>query len=432
MSHRAGRIEIARMDDDPRAVGRPLMSDHNLSARLWATGALVMVPFVSATPLGWWLPLHMALAGAASQAIVGGQLMFSATLGLAPGLERRWATAQLALLNVGAGVVIWGRLAGLPWLLATGATTFVVGIGWAALEVHRSWRRSPNRRFAVTGTFYRLAAVSVLVGAAIGGALGAGVFDDASYLTHRNIHMIMNVYGWAGLTIVGTAVTLLPTIMHVRAPTGYDLRAIPWVMFAGLIGYATTASLSRNVLAGAALAVYLAGLVLFGRYVFALVRTQRRRKMPTAAFHLIAALIWMVVSIVGASIATSIDDAVAARAFVVVGGAAGTIFQALLGAWAFLVPSLRAPVPERRRRELVGMELGGRFQVLAYNLGLLIVLAGLLTDSGYGITGMVLAWGAAAWAVTKTWTVPILGRLPWAARRSAEWWAAPEERGARR
>ena len=65
------------------------MSDHNLSARLWASGALLTVPIASWTGVGWWLPLHMALLGAITQAIVGGQLMFSATLGLARGPSRK-------------------------------------------------------------------------------------------------------------------------------------------------------------------------------------------------------------------------------------------------------------------------------------------------------------------------------------------------------
>src|SRR5665811_381106 len=211
-----GRIEIATSSNDPRALGRPLMSDHNLSGRVWATAALVAAPLMPATNLGWWLPLHLALLGTITQVIVGGQLMFSATLGLSRGPSRRVTLTQLALLNLGAILVIGGRLWDSRTALALGAATVTIAIVWVLSLVDRLWRHSVNRRFTITGTFYRLAGVSIIFGATIGGALGIGAFSNASsYVNHRSVHMALNVLGWAGLTVVGTAITLLPTILHV-------------------------------------------------------------------------------------------------------------------------------------------------------------------------------------------------------------------------
>ncbi len=231
-----GRIEMVTVQTARSHTGRPLMSDHNLSARFWATAALFALPFASRSGLGWWLPLHMVLLGAVSQAIVGGQLMFSATLGLARGPDRRGALVQLGLLNAGALSVIAGRLAGSDAVFAAGAAVFVGVIAWVTWQVHRMWRSSVNRRFSITGTFYRLAGASVLLGASIGGAMGIGAFDDASsYAAHRGVHMTLNVFGWAGMTIVGTAITLLPTILHVRSPGLRVIRRAPWAMFGGLM-----------------------------------------------------------------------------------------------------------------------------------------------------------------------------------------------------
>jgi hypothetical protein len=50
------RIEISTATTTPSRLGRPLMSDHNFSGRLWATAALIAVPFAARTGLGWWLP----------------------------------------------------------------------------------------------------------------------------------------------------------------------------------------------------------------------------------------------------------------------------------------------------------------------------------------------------------------------------------------
>ena len=421
-----GRIEIGKAEGDPRTLGRPLMSDHNLSARVWATAALLAVPLAPAIGLGWWLPMHLALLGAATQAIAGGQLMFSVTLGLSRGPRRSEVLYQLGLLNLGALLVVAGRWANEATVLASGATIVVAAAVWVGWRVHRISRDSPNRRFSITGTFYRLAAVSIVTGASIGGALGAGVFDDASsYLEHRSLHMTLNVFGWAGLTIVGTAITLLPTILHVRAPSLRGLRATPWLMFGGLAVLSTGASLDTGWLAGAGMTAYVLGLGTFGMYARQILVTQRRRKVPTAALHLMAALVWAAVTTLALIVTSSSSDHAAGRDLVVVGGGVGFVFQALLGAWSFILPSTRPPVPEQRRRELVAMELGGRVQVIAYNLGAGIALIGLRTDMDVEMIGISLTWTAAAWALTKSWSFPLLARLPVVQRWSERWWAAP-------
>ena len=153
----------------------------------------------------------------------------------------------------------------------------------------------------------------------------------------------------------------------------------------------------------------------------------RRRHIPTAALHLMASLGWMGVVALMSVFFSATEDHAVFRDILVVGGAAGTIFQALLGAWSFLLPSTRPPIPERRRRELVAMELGGRTQVVVYNSGIAFVLAGLLSDVPISLAGIWLAWGAAAWALTKTWTFPVLAKLPSVETASARWWAPPEE-----
>ena len=166
--------------------------------------------------------------------------MFSATLGLSRGPSRSVTLIQLGLLNVAAILVIMGRLVGEPGVLAAGVSIFVPVIAWVTWQVHTMWSASVNRRFSITGTFYRLAGVSLLFGSSIGGALGIGAFNEpASYLAPRGIHSILNVFGWAGMTIVGTAITIVPTVLHVRSPSLKVMRPVPWLMAGGLLVMAT-------------------------------------------------------------------------------------------------------------------------------------------------------------------------------------------------
>jgi nitrite reductase (NO-forming) len=351
--------------------------------------------------------------------------MFSATLGVAPEPSRRVVLAQLGLLNVAALLVVGGRTAQAPAVLATGAVVFAVVVGWVTWQVDRLWRRRVNPRFRPTGTFYRLAGLSVLGGAMLGGALGIGAFGDAAgYVEHREIHMALNVLGWAGLSTVGTAVTLLPTVLHVRAPRLGRVTAVPWLLVGGLLVFAGGTTVGSRWGAATGMAAYAVGLALFGRYLYGVVTTPRRRKVPAAAFHLVAALVWLGVTTVTLTLAAATGDHVLAREAVVVGGAAGFVFQALLGAWTFLVPSLRrVRHPEQRRRELTASDLGGRVQAAAYNAGL---LAFLVAPGRAAAAGAAVAVAAAAWGLAKTWAFRWLAHLPPVVRRSDRWWADPE------
>jgi hypothetical protein len=81
-------------------------------------------------------------------------------------------------------------------------------------------------------------------------------------------------------------------------------------------------------------------------------------------------MVWAMTTVTARIVTFVQGDYAATRDFIVVGGGGGFAFQALLGAWSFLLPSTRPPVANRRRVELVAMELGGKIQVIAYNPGL--------------------------------------------------------------
>ncbi|MDQ3646301.1 MAG: hypothetical protein M3345_05120, partial [Actinomycetota bacterium] len=265
---------------------RSPMADHHLSARVWASVALIAVLLPSTWRLGWWLPLHFLLIGAASQLIIGGQTMFSATLGVAPGPRRATTLVQLVLMNAGVIGISAGRVFEIVSLVAIGALSFLTAVVWSAIVVRSLWRRSLNRRFVETGVLYSLASVCVVLGAGMGVALALGwTNDSASYATHKLSHMALNLWGWGGLTILGTMLTLLPTVLHIRAPAPKIGRA-SWVAFAGLIIMVTFLTLEAYVAAAVGATVFASGLARPLTYFHTVVSRPRRRHLPAAGLHL--------------------------------------------------------------------------------------------------------------------------------------------------
>jgi hypothetical protein len=138
----------------------------------------------------------------------------------------------------------------------------------------------------------------------------------------------------------------------VRAPKLHGLRYVSWLMFGGLALVAGGATVGWGWTAMTGMVSYFAGLATFGVYMRRVLSIARRRKVPTAALHLVGALAWLAVTTLALVVLSAMEDHAALRDFLVVGGAAGFVFQAILGAWSFLLPSSRAPDPELRRREL--------------------------------------------------------------------------------
>lgn len=399
------------------------MKPHHLTARLWFAGAIAATLLPAEFRLGWWLPLHMVLLGGASQLIAGGQLKFSTALAMAPEPARIHPVASLFLLNAGALSIGAGRVFAVNRLTGAGAALFLTGALWSVAVAAGRWQKGLGTRFRVTRSYYLLAGASILAGGLVGAALALGFMND-SYASHRLVHMAFNLFGWAGMTIAGTAVTLLPAMLRTRAPSGRLLRPAPHLMFAGLLVLAGGLSLGSPAWAAAGGTVLLASLVPFGLAVRRVLTTRRRFPVPVSAAHLIAAIAWLGLVSAAQLWPLAAGDAAATRDLWVVGLAGGTVVQAILGAWAFLLPMERPVSGSIRRLDLIAFELGARTQVAVYNAALVTLLLSMRVDAfgGARAPAMAVLLSATGWAVFKAFTFPALARLQRTKRRSVAWW----------
>lgn len=407
---------------------RSILSVYQLASRAWLTAAGASLLLPPSARLGIWLPLHLTLAGAVSVAISGAMQNFAATLTATPAPPGAAVWTQFALVNLGAGLLAVGLPTHHPGVLVAGGIAFgsaMALLGWA---VARAWSRALNRRHGLPMAAYAAAVAAVLVGATLGALVGSGAVHDAElWLGLRRAHMTLNVLGFVSLTIAGTLVTLLPTVLRVQMPRWHGSGTIA-LLAVGAATIAAGMASSSGPIAAAGGVAYAAGGLGIAWMIVRCLQVPRRWPVPVAAKHLLAAATWFVAGAILLAIAllrgvASFDRfrLVYLTAFV-----GGWIVQTLLGAWQYLLPIARPGHPDERRRFLSVMELAWPLQLLALNGGLVLMAvrgAG-WTSATLGSIGVGLALGGAALALLKAWAYPALARAPALTRRELDVWGA--------
>jgi nitrite reductase (NO-forming) len=366
-------------------------------ARAWVIAAAASLLLPPRDRLGWWLPIHLALAGGAATAIAGAVPDFAAALCSAR--RRPWAWAPIALFSAGAAAIAVGIPTGGDTLIAFGGTAFAAGAVTLAAAVWATWRHAINRRHAPIVALYGFAALCPLAGAAIGALLGTGAIHSAgAYLDLRRAHIALNLLGFLGLTIVATSTLLVPTVLRVRAPawhTGAAFLACASGVVIGSVGLA----LGERAIAGAGALAYTVGAAVAVDGAWRALRRRPSRPERAAAAHLILALAWLVAGGLASTIGVIlVSDRLLTMMVVMV--TLGTVVQSLVGAWSHLTPMAAPGGPEVHRLLLARADVGAWPQVVAFNLGVALVAAAALGAPSVA-AGIALVLGAALFAITK-------------------------------
>jgi len=401
---------------------------YQTAARVWLTLAVLSLLLPESERLGVWLPVHLALAGAVSTAISGAMQNFVLALTATEAPPPWLVIGQFALVTMGAGLVAFGRVLEHEVGLAVGGTLFLLGVAVLGWIVLRAWRRALNRRHPLPVAMYAAAVVAVLVGGTFGALIGSGAVHDAeTWLGLRQAHMTLNVLGWVSLTIVGTLVTLLPTVLRIRMPSWHGSVTVA-LLVVGLAAMASGLALRLGQLAAAGAVAYGAGALGAGWLAVKAVRTPRTWPVPVAAKHLLLALTWFVVGTLALAVALlrGLDAFAGFREPYLTVFIGGWALQTLLGAWLYLLPMSRPGHPDERRRQLAAIELGGPLQVIALNGGIALLV---LTGAGWapravGALGAGLAVGGGLLALAKAWAYPMMAGAPGLARRHLDVWGA--------
>ncbi|WP_229708843.1 multicopper oxidase domain-containing protein [Knoellia flava] len=349
----------------------------NSGVVLWLFALLATTLTHPFLPEARWLMVHLLLLGAVTNAILVWSTHFARALLRAAPSRRRWEAVRLLSLNVGVATVVAG-VVGQVWQLALfGALVVGASVAAHGISLLRLMRRALPGRFGTTIHHYVGAALILPIGAVLGTLLAREPADPV----HGRLlvaHLTVNVLGWVGLTVIGTVLTLWPTILRTRIPDGAERstrRSLP-VLVLGLSVVGAGAAAGALTLAALGVITYLCGALWSLSPLLVAARTKPPQSY--AAWSVLAATGWFVVSVAWFAVllATAPDWAAAGESGnrVAVPLAVGFAAQVLLGALTHLVPVVLGGGPARVRELNATLERGAALRVVVANTGLLVCL----------------------------------------------------------
>ncbi|MGV0790945.1 multicopper oxidase domain-containing protein [Mycolicibacterium sp. XJ1819] len=374
--------------------------------------ALVVVALVHrSVPISGWLLIHLLGLGAAGNAILIWSRHFTDALLRRPADASRVGQAwHIAVFNAGALAVVTGMVGGW-WPVAGIGATLVAAVALShAVTLIRQMRSALPSRFGDTVRYYVAAAVMLSIGAGLGAAMANADLPGTLHERFVVAHAAVNVFGFVGLSVLGTLVTLWPTMLRTRMADGVEVaarRGLPALVAAlALTAVGATAGSPLVSAAGALGYLVAAGFVL--RPHIDEVRRKRPRDFPTLS--VLAGVMWLLGSLTYAVVAfatapswTVVLDRAGALTVAVL---AGFLVQVLLGSLTFLT----TVVVGARASALAAsaeLERGAPWRLAVANLALLLCV--LPTPSLVRVVASVLVLAAFAAFL------PLLARAVWQA-----------------
>lgn len=369
---------------------------HTLSAAiigLWIfTGLGLLIAGSLGAPVVWWDIIHPFTIGALTTAIIVFSTHFTEALTRTAGGDYRGVGSRVGLVQLGLILLLIDR-AGYDWgPLADAASALIIAaLTWHLWFVARRLRGSLSGSFAVTVPFYIAAAVFMIASVVLVILSGNGVGE---YSLLVGAHSRGMIWGFAWLTVIGTVVTLLPTLSATAISPTARARCTR-ALIVHCVGLALAMALYAVGLtraAGVAQLLVVLAAVLIIQPVLATVMG-RSPRLTTATVAVIAGLLWMLALCAGDAISVAVGAYPRAITLILLPGFLGAgLLQLVTGVLHHLLPILTGARPDTTERT-------GYARLLLINLGGLLTLLGAtvagLIMMGIGLAANVIAVGRA-------------------------------------
>ncbi len=348
---------------------------------MWMAAAAVTAVFRDHIKDSTWLMVHFLLLGAVTNALFIWSWHFAGAILRVPQADRADEIMRLSVLNLGVAAVLIGATTEAPVVAVIGVVFVGAAVVMHALAIRRAAQRALPSPYAFTADAYLLASSLLVLGIFLGGLMEAVAFDDATKARVVLAHVSFNLLGWIGIPILGTIVTLWPTMLRTRiAPNAAKLarRVLP-VIGGATVAIAVAFAFDLTWLAAAGLVAYIVGFMVTLLPMVAVARNKRPATFSTISAGL--GMLWLVGTLVVFTIrVASAADAPALAAHsstLVVSGAVGGVLQVLLGCLSYLLPAMAAGGPSIVRYRNDRAERLLRPRLLFTEGGLLLWVVGL-------------------------------------------------------
>lgn len=380
------RVTVSQPQPTPRlqlsAPGQRTMPlyDHSLQDRRhWHTivfcvlgfwmlwGALIQVLRWQGQDLSWWLAIHSITIGVIATAIMVYSTHFAQALTRSAHTGYRGVASRVLLINIGFVMLVLaqtGNTFGMWSYLGAGliATAFL----WQLILLVHLLRVSLSGRFAVTVLSYIFAAICLLV--AIAAALLAVSYPER-YTAWISIHARWMLWGFVLSTIVGTVVTLLPTIAGVQISQTAVSRVQRRLVLQGLGLLCYGLGQLAQLVSAASVGLLLIALAL-GSVLAPVVREVHSPQLRGATALMASALGWIVVCLLADAtyhVAGWNPRASLLQYLPVLLGAG--VVPLILAVLSFLLPTLRGGGPDQVLRARRLAQQGWTYRVALTAIG---------------------------------------------------------------
>lgn len=363
----------------------------------WLLAAGLVAALRGLVPGATWLMVHLLLLGAVTTAILVWSWHFSLAVLRSPSVPtRRAESIRLIVANLGILGVITGMALDRPPVILAGVALLSAAITAHLAALIRLLRAALPSRFAVTVHAYVAAAAMLLPGIALGVLLSREAWDPVVEQRLLLAHASINLLGWVGLPILGTLVTLWPTMLRTRLVPSAE-RMARWalpLLIGGTLATAIGCLLDLVALVLAGMGAYLCGLAFT---VLPMIQEMRQRPPASfAAWSVLAGVGWIFASLLSFAIAAPrpatlvrISDMLLASAIV------GGILQVLMGSLSYLLPVMMGGGPAAMRLRNIRVDRGVLPRLVLLNGALIACVMPTTTAIRIVASGIVLV--AVAW-----------------------------------
>ena len=256
--------------------------------------------------------------------------------------------------------------------MGLGAVAVVTSACLYARSIQIQMSKALPTRFKKIPRFYIASSLFLVLGGILGGVLSQQADSDLKYRVLIS-HYSTNIFGWIGITVAGTLITFIPTMLRTQLPEmaeNHCYKSLPWLVIS-VLAIDSGALLNIRSIAVLGIVTYLSA------WIFLLsphLRFVVRKQSPFAFISTAFSIIWLVIALInlGIDVAGSntwklISDRAESLIFML---GIGFALQIGLGALSYLIPVVLGGGPTKTRQNTSISERLKITRLIAHNVGL--------------------------------------------------------------